>query len=70
MPALVRISTIREEFQFTDRGRPEPVMRVEFFVGEDGPFYHTFPRATFEPASARTELERFARQLSDLRRET
>jgi hypothetical protein len=49
-----------------EAGKLTPMLRVEFTVGEHGPFSQEFPRATFNPVVARTALEEFARQLQQL----
>jgi len=67
MPAEeVRITRITETIGRLEAGKLTPMLRVEFTVGEHGPFSQEFPRATFNPVVARTALEEFARQLQQL----
>ena len=62
----VHITRITETIGRLEAGKLTVMMRVEFMVGEHGPFAQEFPRATFDPVAARTALETFARQLQQL----
>jgi len=64
----IRITQMREEAGLGERNQVLRQVRVEFMVGEQGPFVEHFPRAGFEAGKARTKLEEFARELEQLTR--
>ena len=66
LPEAVQITRITETIGRLEAGKLTPMLRVEFMVGEHGPFSQEFPRATFDAVTARTALEGFARQLQQL----
>jgi hypothetical protein len=51
------------ESGFDRNGAPRDEIRVEFRVGEDGPFFKRFPALGFDGADVRRQLDEFARQL-------
>jgi hypothetical protein len=57
-----------QDASFDTNGRPIEVMRVEFRVGEDGPFVVRIPREEFSAERVRTEMDRVARELNALPR--
>ena len=57
---VVRQST---ETVFDDNGKPLEQIRVEFKVGDSGPFYKRFPVDGFNGLAVRDQLEQFAREL-------
>lgn len=61
------ITRIVEEMGADPRGMPAPYIRVDFQVGEDGPFVHRFKKSEFKPQLVRQHLEEFARDLATLR---
>lgn len=63
----VRIIRTSEESTFDDSGKMVPKIRVEFKVGEDGPFLKYFAREGFTGSQTKIELEAFARELRALR---
>jgi hypothetical protein len=59
-PTVVRIV---EEFAQGPDGRGQMVIRIDFTVGDHGPFTKRFPKDTYNAAAARRELEDFARDI-------
>lgn len=55
------------ETAFTDRGVPVEKIRVQFKVGEFGPFFMRFEKDGFSGALAKIELEKFAREILALK---
>jgi hypothetical protein len=55
------------ESGFDRDGRVRDEIRVEFRVGDDGPFAKRFPAESFDGAAVRRELDEFARQLKATR---
>jgi len=66
MPQTVTINRIIETVGRGEGNRIIPMLRVEFMVGQHGPFSQEFPREGFDARAARTKLEEFARQLEQL----
>lgn len=64
--AIPVIRSIRQEASFDATGRPVAVMRVEFMVGDHGPFIEHFPRAEFSGPNVRAKLAEFARNLASI----
>lgn len=62
----VRVIKQDEEVEIRD-GKVRSWIRVQFMVGEDGPFWKRFDAATFTGHGARLELDTFARELRTLR---
>lgn len=56
-----------EETGLDDQQRPVPVVRVEFRVGDDGPFIERVPKGVFSATAVRARLGAFAQQLAELR---
>lgn len=52
-----------ETFFDPDTGKPTEQIRVEFKVGDNGPFYRRFPVETFNGLAVRQALDDFAREL-------
>lgn len=63
MPWAVRVTRISEEMGLDEGRMPRPYIRVEFMVGDHGPFVHRFPKDQFQPELARAHLEQFGRDL-------
>jgi len=66
MPSLAKITRIAEELGGEPGKMPIPYIRVEFTVGEHGPFTHRWPKGEFRPELARQHLEQFARDIERL----
>jgi putative protein kinase ArgK-like GTPase of G3E family len=62
----VKVLKIDEETAFTDDGKLEQRMRVQFKVGNHGPFFRTFPKEGFSGGSAKLALEEYAREVRAL----
>lgn len=65
-PETVHITRITETIGRLEAGKLTAMMRIEFTVGDYGPFSKEFARATFDPLAARAELDYFAQQLRQL----
>jgi hypothetical protein len=63
----VRVTRTSEDTVFDDAGKMQPMVRVEFKVGEDGPFVKHFPKEGFSGLSVKAQLEEFARELRAVR---
>jgi hypothetical protein len=61
------ITRITEEAGFAG-GKPAATIRVEFMVGEDGPFFQRFPKDAFTDAAAQASLASFADAIERTRR--
>lgn len=59
MPQDYVIIDITEEPRF-ERGRPTADLRVQFMVGDDGPFFERFPKAQTEARDIATRLRAVA----------
>lgn len=62
----VRVLRIDEELRFDELGKPVEQMRVQFKVGEHGPFFRRYPKENFSAFATKQDLEQFARELRDL----
>jgi len=60
------IVRLMEESRLARGGGIERTIRVEFMVGEHGPFIEHFARETFNPADVTRRLQDFARGLDTL----
>jgi hypothetical protein len=61
MPAtIIRIS--QEQLQGAT-GKLEPMIRVDFKVGDHGPFTEHFPKTGYNPAAVAQSLNTFAQQI-------
>lgn len=66
--AAVKITRMNEEAGLTAEKRVTRLIRVEFMVGDQGPFIEHFPREGFDANRARAKLEEFARELEQMTR--
>jgi len=62
-----QITRVSEETGAETGGQPAAYIRVEFKVGDDGPFVHRFRKAEYKPELARAHLDQFARDIQALR---
>ena len=67
MAGEVKVTRTSEETTFDDAGKMLPMVRVEFKVGDDGPFIKHFPKEGFSGLSVKSQLEDFARELVTFR---
>lgn len=63
----VKVLKIDEETAFLDGGKLEQRMRVQFKVGEHGPFFRSFPKEGFSGGAAKLALEDYAREVRALK---
>ena len=61
------ITRIMEEMGAEPGGMPAAYIRVEFKVGDDGPFVHRMRKTEFKPELLRRHLEQFARDVAAVR---
>ncbi len=66
MENQIKVLSIREEARAGAGGRLEPHIRVDFRVGEHGPFTEYVPKAGFSPDALRQQLDTFAHQVRRL----
>ena len=64
--ASYTITRITEE-PTLENGKPAAVIRVEFTVGTDGPFFERWPKSEFTDYLAQQKLSAFASSLERLR---
>lgn len=67
MPDDYRITRQTEETIFDAAGKLERRIRVEFMVGEDGPFSRTFDKEGFSAITAKPQIDAFVRELRAMR---
>lgn len=63
-PTDVKVLKVTESSQLGASGRPEATVTITFTVGTHGPFSESFPKATFDPASANLRIKEFASKLA------
>lgn len=63
----VKVVRQTTETIFDDNGKPLEQVRVEFKVGDNGPFYKRFPVDGFNGLQVRDALETFAREVRTLK---
>ena len=62
----VRITRIEQASELDDNLRPREVMRVTFFVGQQGPFLESFAKLKFTLPEAKRVLEERAQVIREL----
>jgi hypothetical protein len=62
----ITIRKIGEDSRLEGSGQIVRQIRVEYMIGEHGPFTQSFPREGFSAPAARMQLEQFAADLSAL----
>ncbi len=60
------VTKVSEEPSFDNLGRAHAFIRVDFNVGDHGPFTERFPKETYDAAVVRAKLEQFANSLQQL----
>jgi hypothetical protein len=68
MSDRIAVKRVVEAMGIRPDGRSQSVMRVEFMVGDHGPFTREIPREHFSAGAVRAELEAFAREIEQLTR--
>jgi hypothetical protein len=66
MQTDIRITRLSEEVGTDGRGRPVPMVRIEYMVKDQGPFIHRLPAEGFTAAAARQAIEARAREILNL----
>ncbi len=66
MNGQVKVTRINEEPGIDERGRVLPMMKVEYMVGDHGPFVYRCRKDQFNPRTVRAELDTWAQQLGTL----
>lgn len=67
-PNGATISRVTEVQILDNLGRPQSQVRVEFMVGNHGPFYETFAKSEFTSQNVMSKLDQFAQQVNQLSR--
>ena len=62
----VNVTKVTEQSAFDHQGKLAPVIRVEYMIGEHGPFSENFPKDQFSAAAAQTKLAQMASMLRQL----
>lgn len=57
---------VTEATQAGSNGKVESIIRVQFNVGQHGPFVEVFKKDSFDPVAANTKLQTFANTLAML----
>jgi len=60
------ITRVIETTDVDDRGRPIQAVRIEFKLGEHGPFSVTLPKGNFTSAAANQKIQEFAANVQGL----
>ena len=60
----IKVVSVKPYAQFSGGGGSTEAQRVEFMVGEQGPFFRDFPMAKFTPEGIAEELNPFADTLA------
>lgn len=60
----VRITRQLEDARFSTDGKMSAIIRVEFMVGDHGPFVERFPKDGFTGQSRDDRLNAFAREIA------
>jgi len=66
----IRILRIYHNIQLNAAGQVEKLVRIDFNIGNDGPFNKSFPESSFDQAAAFAEISKFAGELEKLRTTT
>lgn len=62
----VTITRILEQTGMDAAGKPQQNVVVQFSVDAHGPFTETFPKASFDPLTAKQKLADFASKLKSM----
>lgn len=62
----LRIVKVAQEQAYNDQNKLVDVIRIDFAVGDHGPFTKRFAAADFDQNAARLALEQFARSIQQL----
>lgn len=60
------VTSITQVTQLDNRGNAVPVMRIDYLVGDDGPFSIEVPKSEFTAASVKAKIEEEAEQVRQL----
>lgn len=55
-----KVTRTMSDAMLDDRRQYVPAIRVEFMIGDDGPFYIKVPQAQFTADKVNAELQKFA----------
>jgi len=66
MPDQIQVVSIRDVTEVGPDGRPRYTIRVEFLVGQYGPFVESISREHFSAAVLRQRMEAIAREIEQL----
>lgn len=62
----LKITKVAQEQAYSADGKLTDVVRVDFMVGEHGPFSKRFTSSGFDQAAAKLELQTFAQSIQQL----
>jgi hypothetical protein len=63
---LYKVTNTREQLMISDSGKPLAGIRVEFMVGDQGPFVEMFPKERLTASDVEARLGAFARTIKQL----
>lgn len=62
----IQITRVLETTDFGDKGQSVPSVRVEFKVGEHGPFSINLPKSQFTAIAANAKIQEYAQHVMGL----
>ncbi len=62
----VMVTKVAETTGFDHTGKAATLVRVDYTIGENGPFSETWPKADFNAQAAKLKLQQMADQLRQL----
>jgi hypothetical protein len=66
----IRIIRTSHQNDLSEAGTVQRLVRVDFMIGQDGPFNVSFPEDEFSASAAQVKIEAIAKQLEILRAST
>ena len=66
MPEHFKVTLITDETGITAQGATQTQVRIDFMVGENGPFTLRIPKAEFSAERVNKDLEKFADEVVKL----
>ena len=65
-PAKATVQRVTQDAQVDTMGKIQQITRVQFMVGEHGPFQHSIPSAEFTAEKARSAMNATAAEINKL----
>jgi hypothetical protein len=66
VPEDLKLLNSAEYIDYDENGKQRTRIRVQFKVGDHGPFIEYFDKASFQPASVNSQLRQFADKIRQL----